>query len=364
VRHLLILITVLFFTVNNLYSQIVFVEEPTHNFGRIKEDGGLVSHSFEIKNTGDRPLVITRVSVSCGCTRPKWSKEPIQPSATTEVIVTYDPNGRPGYFNKTMQIHSNAEESRFTLSVRGRVEPKFVPPPIVYNYSVGNLNMHTKTVAFDSIAYNNKGEGLSEVVKVQNDGEVPLTILWGKIPPYLSIAANPKELNSDEAGEIIISIDATNIKSKGRLTATVPFWVKAEGQEPVENKLNVSANIIDDFSKLSQSEKDNSPIVMLSTTEIDYGKLSGGNRGRVVRTFDITNRGKTPLTIYSVTSDDEAITISGGRKEIRPNATATFRVAIQARNLNVGLLDSSINIVCNAPNTPVSIIKVTAEKEL
>ena len=360
-RHLLVLIAGLFFIANNLYSQIISVEESTHNFGRIQEDGGLVSHSFKIKNTGDKPLVITRVSVSCGCTRPKWSKEPIEPNATTEVVVTYDPEGRPGYFNKTMHIHSNAEETRFTISVRGRVEPKQVAPTFVYPYSVGNLNMQAKTVAFDSIAYNNKGEGLIEVVKMQNGGDAPLTILWDKIPSYLSIVANPKELSPDEAGEITISLDATNVNKKGRLTATVPFWVKTEGQEPIESELNLSANIIDDFSNLSPSEKDNSPIVVLSTTKVDFGNLSGEQRGRIVRTFDLTNSGKKPLKIYSITSDDEAIAISGGRKEIKPNATATFRVTIQPKNLDVKL-DSSINIVCNAPNTPVSIVTVTAEK--
>ena len=58
---------------------VISAETTSFDFGTIKEADGKVSHTFEVSNTGDMPLVITRVIASCGCTTPEWPKEPIAP---------------------------------------------------------------------------------------------------------------------------------------------------------------------------------------------------------------------------------------------------------------------------------------------
>lgn len=56
---------------------VISADETSFDFGTIKEANGNVSHTFKIKNTGEAPLVLTRVIASCGCTTPEWTKEPI-----------------------------------------------------------------------------------------------------------------------------------------------------------------------------------------------------------------------------------------------------------------------------------------------
>ncbi|MDR1555617.1 MAG: DUF1573 domain-containing protein [Tannerellaceae bacterium] len=97
------------------------VTEESHDFGTIKESDGKVSHTFVVKNDGTQPLVITRVIASCGCTSPDWTKEPIAPGKTGEVVVTYDPQGRPGPFAKTVSIYSNGKRGSQVLTIRGDV---------------------------------------------------------------------------------------------------------------------------------------------------------------------------------------------------------------------------------------------------
>ena len=74
-----ILCSILFFAVHMAAQNgaQISADELTYNFGTIAEADGLASHTFEIKNTGDGPLVITRVTASCGCTQPEWTKEPV-----------------------------------------------------------------------------------------------------------------------------------------------------------------------------------------------------------------------------------------------------------------------------------------------
>lgn len=96
--------------------------EEQFDFGTIKEADGPVTHAFTIKNVGNEPLVITRASASCGCTKPKFSTEPIAPGKSTKIEVTYNPAGRPGQFVKTVAVYSNGKEGAFILRIKGVVE--------------------------------------------------------------------------------------------------------------------------------------------------------------------------------------------------------------------------------------------------
>lgn len=92
-----------------------------HDFGTIKEADGNVSYTFEIKNAGEAPLVITRVMSSCGCTTPSFSREPIAPGKTGQVTVTYNPTGRVYPFVKTISVYSNGKEGPLVLTIKGEV---------------------------------------------------------------------------------------------------------------------------------------------------------------------------------------------------------------------------------------------------
>ena len=146
----------------------IVAKELTYNFGTIAEADGLASHVFTIQNTGDAPLVITRVTASCGCTRPEWSKAPIAPGQTGEIKVSYDPKGRPGPFYKTVSIYSNGKKGSYNLAIKGSVTPKPVKPVFVYPYAIGPLKLHTKQVLFSSIR---QDETLGEKIHVKNESD-------------------------------------------------------------------------------------------------------------------------------------------------------------------------------------------------
>ena len=54
---------------------VISADETSFDFGTIKEANGNVSHTFKIKNSGEAPLVLTRVIASCGCTTPEWTRK-------------------------------------------------------------------------------------------------------------------------------------------------------------------------------------------------------------------------------------------------------------------------------------------------
>ena len=75
---------------------------------------------FEFTNTGDAPLLITRVSSSCGCTFPNKPEKPVQPWETGEIQVKYDTN-IVGPIRKTITVYSNADVPAKSLKIKGKV---------------------------------------------------------------------------------------------------------------------------------------------------------------------------------------------------------------------------------------------------
>ncbi|MEJ8801900.1 DUF1573 domain-containing protein [Pontibacter sp. H249] len=84
-------------------------EQSEHNFGDITQ-GDVVEHTFKFKNTGTQPLVIERVDVTCGCTTPAWTKEPVMPGKTGYVTAKYNSAGRLGQQKKSITVHSNSAD--------------------------------------------------------------------------------------------------------------------------------------------------------------------------------------------------------------------------------------------------------------
>jgi len=93
------------------------------DFGSIKE-GDVVKHAFKFKNTGNNPLLISKADVSCGCTVPTFSKEPIAPGAEGEIMVQYNSNHHPGNQQKNVLVHSNAQMEAISIGFKANVDPK------------------------------------------------------------------------------------------------------------------------------------------------------------------------------------------------------------------------------------------------
>ncbi|MEZ4484127.1 MAG: DUF1573 domain-containing protein [Syntrophotaleaceae bacterium] len=56
----------------------LLAESPLHHFGKIAE-GSTIEHTFRFQNSGDQPLVISKVRSSCGCTAALLSAERLRP---------------------------------------------------------------------------------------------------------------------------------------------------------------------------------------------------------------------------------------------------------------------------------------------
>ncbi len=94
------------------------VDFGTHN------EGEILDTVYTFTNTGEAPLVITKVKATCGCTTPYWPKEPIQPGQSEKIKVRFNTNHKTGKQHKTVTIHANTKNLIEKLSFDAYNIPK------------------------------------------------------------------------------------------------------------------------------------------------------------------------------------------------------------------------------------------------
>ena len=103
----------------------IIFESETIDYGTIQHnaDG---KREFVFTNNGNKPLIISNATGSCGCTVPTWPKEPIAPGAKGVIGVKYATD-RVGAFTKTVTLTTNAAEPTKVLTIKGNVLPDETP---------------------------------------------------------------------------------------------------------------------------------------------------------------------------------------------------------------------------------------------
>lgn len=97
--------------------------DSAQNFGKVT-DGEKVVITFHFKNTGTKPLIISNVQASCGCTVPSKPEEPIAPGAEGKITAEFNSQGRVGKASKNITVTANTKEGIAVLMFEGEVLPK------------------------------------------------------------------------------------------------------------------------------------------------------------------------------------------------------------------------------------------------
>ncbi len=105
----------------NVNAPVFEFDAKVHDFGEVPE-GPKYEHVFNFTNNGKEPLIISNVRASCGCTTPSWPREPVLPGASSSIKAIYNSKGRPGKFNKSITITSNASTPTTVVYIKGTVK--------------------------------------------------------------------------------------------------------------------------------------------------------------------------------------------------------------------------------------------------
>lgn len=105
---------------------VMTFDKSEHDFGSIAQNTPQET-TFTFTNTGNAPLIITDAKSTCGCTVPTWTKDPIAPGATGELLVKFNGSGQ-NQVTKTITVTANTEKGQELLRIKAFVNPKNAAP--------------------------------------------------------------------------------------------------------------------------------------------------------------------------------------------------------------------------------------------
>jgi len=99
------------------------ITEAKKDFGSVKR-GELIKNTFEIRNTGNQPLLLTEAEVSCSCTTVDFPKQPILPGEKVTVLINFNTATVYGRQDRIVYLYSNDPKGRHKLRYKGNVLTK------------------------------------------------------------------------------------------------------------------------------------------------------------------------------------------------------------------------------------------------
>lgn len=335
---------------------VITFEKTEHDFGKINESDGRVSVVFNFKNEGMAPLVLSNVRASCGCTTPTWTKEPVEPGQTGAITVTYNPNGRPGRFQKTVTITSNASEGTKKVYIKGEVIPKQAKPVNQYKIEVGELNMKSKVLDLGTIKHGDKASGELEYTNLKKEAHKVELATNPQTNAFLVNQVTLSEVNANEVGKFIFATDTKDSKLYGPVE--VYAYVVVDGKKDLSEayKLTIKANIEEDFSNLSVEQKQSAPIIEVPA-ELNAGKFSAGKVHKYA--FAIHNSGVRALEVRRAYCPDERVVVKSAPKPIKSGKKGTIALDINTKELKPGAYSRDIIIITNDFANPIKKVKLS-----
>lgn len=292
--------------------------DSKYQFGEVWA-GFKVKHTFEIRNTGDSMLDITKVKPGCGCTLAGQYDRKIPPGGVGKIPISLNTSRLRSKVTKTITVTSNdPNQPSFKLFLKGTVKPTFVMKP-------------PRGLSFGRIK---PGQAL--------DGKVTLTNQTGQ-PVKLSLS---KSKSGVFTGELIE-------KTPGQL---YELLVRAEGpyrQNVNSGKFKITTDMLEKVTL-----QVNVSCVLPQNVEVSPRSLVIRPSSRpVTKKVTVKFNSKEPFKVLSAEVNDPAITVTvgsriGGRQIISLELPAGYVPPAKGRTLSIKTDD---------PKAPQQFVKISTK---
>lgn len=339
------------FSFGQLSEPLVF-REKIHDFGNILEQDGPASFEFVVANKSTRPVKIVNVQPSCGCTTPDWTKDPIAVGGSGFIKASFDPKGRPGYFDKTLSVTTDWDGVPMVLRIKGNViNPETVNAPSLFTAAVGNLRFKSNSFNLGKVFINRDSEPV--VFPFRNAGKDSIHLKGYLAPRYIKVSM-PKVIAPDQTANIKITFDAKLKNQYGFTSENIEL--KTDDVEFSEKSFSVFATTEEYFPKLSEKELAEAPILSLQANVVNFGVVRAG----VVlsREIKMTNTGKKDLIIRHAQGNCSCVSITPGARVLKPGQETTMKITLDTQG-RTGPQNKSVTIYSTDPQNPVQRITLS-----
>ena len=353
-KRILFLLSILF-AVNMVVSA-----QPKISFDKPNQDLGYllwrnpVTITYNFTNTGTKPLVISNVTTSCGCTTADWTKTPIAAGAKGTVTAVFDTEAI-GRFYKEVGVYCNASSTPIYLEFNGEVTADARNYSFTHPYGFDAIRLNKEEIEFNDV---NKGEKPQFEILVANTSNKNYVPVLMHLPPYLSAKAYPEILPRQKSGRIVVTLDSEKLPKLG-ITSTSVYLSRFMGDKVgLENEIPVSVALLPDFAHVSEFERKNPPALSISAKNLEFPNLKP--RQKKSQTVIITNNGKSNLEIQDMQVFSMAVAVKLKKHILAPGESTKMKITVLAKNLGRIKGAPRILMITNDPKQPMVTVRIKA----
>lgn len=346
-KYTLFLLLLLF--LSPAYSQgILTIENEKIHLENIIATEQPVTQSIAVKNTGDRPVIITRVSPMTMQVKAEWDKQPLLPGKSGEIRLVFTPTQLPEDFNYNILVYSNATNNRQELSFSGHIADNPGQPYLLYKHDLSGLRFKLTNLNLNKVY---TWEKRTDTLYYYNTRKEEVSVGMHYQPPYISTVFLPEKVKPGQRGSIIITYDAPQKNDYGYHYESLILSI--DRSRDYKNRLGITANLVEDFSRLSPQERAKAPVAAFEKKEINFGELRPGEKANC--DFVLTNAGKSTLFIRKTKASCGCTAVTLGDQSLEAGKSTTIRATFDSTG-KTGRQFKSITIITNDPEHPETIL--------
>lgn len=305
--------------------------------------------TFELKNTGDKPLQILDVRTDCGCAKAIWESESIQPGKVSKISVTYNAE-LLGTFQKYISVTTNAEEHPVELLIKGRVVKEVTFNTNDFNIHIGDFHLSTDEINFDDVKM---GTTPKAVITIMNGGTRALHPEFMHMPDYLTAITTPEIIAPGAVGEVTFFLNSKLIKDFGLTQSTIYLSRFVGDKISDENALQVSATILPPQPATKGLFK-YAPCLEVSDSTLVFPAF--GTKKKLTQTVILKNTGNAPLDIRRLQVYNPGIGVKLNKSTLQAGEEVKLKVTLHNTKNKRG--KRNILLITNDPKRPKMILHI------
>lgn len=335
-------------------AEPLIFNETIHDFGTIDEKAGNAVFEFTFTNNSGRPINIVSVAASCGCTTPGWTKETVENGKKGFVKASFDPKGRPGFFNKTLSVNTNLNGPPIVLQIKGTVTNADMENDIGrFTVANGSLNTRTREINFGKVFINKPAS--TQEMPMFNSGSKTIRIDSINAPKYLKVEL-PDSIGAQQKAVMKVTYNAMLRNQYGFLSDKIVLVTNDEAMP--RKSYPVFATVEEFFLPVSSEDADKIPVMTIESEGIDFGSFNMGST--VEKSVKIRNTGKKELVLRYIQPNCPCVTVKTDKEKAKTGEEIKVTIAWKSEGKH-GTQHKAITFYSSDPVHPVQRLSLLGD---
>ena len=256
-------------------------------------------------------------------------------------------------FNKSIKVYTDIDDETTSLRINGNV----IPTPGKLRQKIGLLNSSINKINFGNIIFQ---QSKTQTIEIENRKATEIIMSVLDCPEHIKLEIDPETITPGERGEIQVTYDTNFIDTYGSIKDNPKIRMKFDNRE-FNGSINITANVVEDFSTMSKQELADAPVIFFPKKSINIGEIEEKQVKSIQVEFE--NRGKSELIIHNVEMNNIAFILGEYDKVIKPGKKGKFTLNTNPIYIS-SRVDTRVTVIANDPKSSNTLLRIFGTKNI